>query len=97
MSKKMNDPSANFTKPTESRKIGRNNIARRLFGAGATTGLLGGVWFFVAAIFSTIYNFLFSDAREGSWLFLAVLPLWIFGAICFDQCGDRAKDNFKDL
>lgn len=64
---------------------------RAFWDIGATIGLLGGVWFFLSAIFMTISEFLFSEHPRGSWMFLAVLPLWVFGALCYDKVEDAEK------
>lgn len=66
----------------------RKDISKRkpaFWNLGAALGLIGGLWFFTAAVFMTVSEFLFSDNPKGSWLFLAVLPLWLFGAYCFDK------------
>lgn len=68
------------------------NLSYRLLSLGATIGLFSGTLLFATALFSTIYNFLFTGKLQGSWLLLAVLPLWIFGACCFDYSeGDFGK------
>ena len=81
----MNDQSINFTTLTVSETSIQKSIARRLLMLGSTVGLFGGTFVLMSAILSTIYDFLLSDQPQGSWLFLVVLPLWVFGAWCFDR------------
>lgn len=52
---------------------------------GAGIGLLGGTFLLACAAFLTIFQFFYSEAPHGSWLFAVVLPLWVFGAHCFDK------------
>jgi hypothetical protein len=63
-------------------------LKRAVWNIGANIGLLGGIWFFISAVFMTISDFLYSENPRGSWLFLAVLPLWVIGAYCYDKFED---------
>jgi uncharacterized membrane protein len=60
-----------------------------IWDVGANLGLLGGTWIFAVAVFLTVLAYFYSENPHGSWLFLAVLPLWVLGAYCFDKIEDR--------
>lgn len=60
---------------------------------GAAIGLFGGTSVFIATILLTIFDFLAREKPHGSWLFLAVLPLWIFGAHCLDKA-EEVENKF---
>lgn len=52
---------------------------------GAGVGLLGGLLLLFGGCFLIIFQYFSGDKPVGVWLFLAVLPLWILGAHCFDK------------
>ncbi len=60
---------------------------------GAGIGLLGGTLLLAFAVFLTVFQFIYGEKSHGGWLFALVLPLWFFGAHCFDKIEetDRAK------
>jgi hypothetical protein len=60
---------------------------------GAGLGLLIGTCIFAAAVFLTVLSYFYSEHPHGSWLFLAVLPLWVLGAYCFDKIEDRKSQS----
>ena len=60
----------------------------RLWITGAAIGFFGGTCGLIAGLFLTIYDFLQAAEPHGSRLFLAVLPLWIFGAHSLDKADD---------
>lgn len=64
---------------------------RWLWDMGASVGLIGGVCFFIGAVFMTVSEFFLSEKPRGSWMFLAVLPLWVIGAYCLDKTVDSDK------
>jgi hypothetical protein len=64
---------------------------RPLWNLGVGIGLLGGTTLLFGAIFLTIFEYFYSEKPHGSWLFLAVLPLWIIGAVCLDKIEDAEK------
>ncbi len=89
-----------FANPTEKfvlnvftgkKEITAKNWTIRHIGAGI--GLLGGTLFLAFAMFLTVFQFLYGEKPHGGWLFALVLPLWFFGAHCFDKIEevDRAK------
>ncbi len=55
---------------------------------GASIGLIGGTCVFTGALLLTVSAYFYSENPHGSWLFLAVLPLWVLGAYCFDKIED---------
>ena len=55
---------------------------------GVALGLVGGTGIFAVAVFLTVLTYFYSENPHGSWLFLAVLPLWVLGAYCFDKIED---------
>lgn len=57
----------------------------------AGIGLLGGTFLLFAAVFLTIFEYFYSENPHGNWLFLAVLPLWVMGAVCLDKVEDAEK------
>src|SRR5687767_8715268 len=58
---------------------------------GAGIGLLGGLLILFGASFLVIFEYFFNEKPNGNWLFFVVLPLWIFGAHCFDKIEDLEK------
>ena len=52
---------------------------------GAGIGLLGGTLLLFGCCFLIIFQYFSGEKPLGVWLFLAVLPLWIIGAHCFDK------------
>ncbi len=58
---------------------------------GAGIGLLGGTILLACATFLTAFQFVYGEIPHGSWLFALVLPLWAFGAHCFDKNDDLEK------
>lgn len=73
-----------------ARKVTNNNqiILYKLWITGAAVGLFGGTCSLIAGLFLTFYDFLQAGKPRGSWLFLAVLPLWVFGAHSLDKADD---------
>ena len=90
----MTNQSVTFEKKS-ARKITnkKQEILYRLWISGAAIGFLGGTGSFMAAILLTIYDFLLSDKPRGSWLFLAVLPLWFLGAHSLDKA-EEAESTY---
>lgn len=70
-------------------KFGAENWTLRHIGAGL--GLLGGTLLLAGACFLTVIELVYSEKTHGVWLFLPVLPLWLFGAHCFDQIETAEK------
>lgn len=95
------NPEDSTEKTDSPTRLNKKEISHRnliFWDIGATVGLLGGTWFFAAAVFMTISEFLFSEQPEGSWMFLAVLPLWVIGALCYDKTVDADKPDLpKEL
>ncbi len=60
---------------------------------GVALGLVGGTGIFAVAVFLTVLTYFYSENPHGSWLFLAVLPLWVLGAYCFDKIEDRKSQS----
>jgi hypothetical protein len=58
---------------------------------GAGLGLLGGTFILACGAFLTIFQYFYHENPHGSWLFAIVLPLWIFGAHCFDKLDELEK------
>jgi hypothetical protein len=52
---------------------------------GLGVGLLGGLAVLFGASFLIAFQYLAGEHQTGVWLYLAVLPLWIIGAHCFDK------------
>lgn len=64
-----------------------------IWNIGAGVGLLGGLGLLAGAVFLTIFQYFYSETPHGSWLFLAVLPLWVLGAYCFDKIEAQEKSR----
>ena len=58
---------------------------------GAGIGLLGGTLLLFCGCFLIIFQYFSGEKPIGVWLFLAVLPLWIIGAHCFDKVDEMEK------
>lgn len=58
---------------------------------GAGIGLLGGLLILFGACFLIIFEYFYNEKPHGNWLFPVVLPLWIFGAHCFDKIEEAEK------
>ena len=58
---------------------------------GAGIGLLGGMLLLFCGCFLIIFQYFSGEKPIGVWLFLAVLPLWIVGAHCFDKVEEIEK------
>ena len=88
------NPAANtFPETLSGKKESRaENWTIRHVGAGV--GLLGGTCLLAGACFLTVMQHVYGEKTHGVWLFLMVLPLWIFGAHCFDQI-ERAEKAGK--
>ncbi len=62
---------------------------------GAGIGLLGGLLVLFGTAFLIIFEYLTGEKSLGNWLFAAVLPLWIFGAHCFDKLEELEKERIN--
>ncbi|MGC2239074.1 MAG: hypothetical protein WA584_23165 [Pyrinomonadaceae bacterium] len=62
---------------------------------GAGIGLLGGLLVLFGTAFLIIFEYLTGEKSPGIWLFTAVLPLWIFGAYCFDKLEELEKERMR--
>jgi hypothetical protein len=62
-----------------------SNTRRTLLRFAAGIGLHGGTCILFGAIFLTVFEYFYSEKLHGNWVFLAVLPLWIIGALCLDK------------
>jgi hypothetical protein len=71
----------------------KQEILYRLWLTGAVIGFLGGTGSLMASIILTACDFLSSDKPRGSWLFLAVLPLWFLGAHSLDKA-EEAESTY---
>ncbi len=58
---------------------------------GSGIGLLGGLMLLFGGTFLIIFQYLSGEKQTGVWLFAVVLPLWIFGAHCFDKVEEIEK------
>ncbi len=58
---------------------------------GAGIGLLGGTFILAFAVFLTVFQFVYGEKPHGGWLFALVLPLWFFGAHCFDKIEETGR------
>lgn len=63
----------------------KQEILYRLWMIGAAVGFLSGTGSLAAGLVLTVCDFLSSDKPRGSWLFMAVLPLWFLGAHSMDK------------
>jgi hypothetical protein len=87
-----------FVNPTEKILLNffigkKENTAKNwtIWHIGAGIGLLGGTFLLGCTVFLTFFQFLYSEKTHGNWLFFVVLPLWIFGAHCFDKIEEIDK------
>jgi len=64
---------------------------------GAGIGLLGGLLILFGTAFLIIFEYFAGEKPVGEWLFLAVIPMWIFGAHCFDKLEDLEKEARNEL
>ena len=80
----VNSAGATLSKPFIKKKESAGNNWT-IWHIGAGIGLLGGTFLLFSAIFLAIFQFLYGEKPHGNWLFAVVLPLWIFGAHCFDK------------
>jgi hypothetical protein len=93
MSKNMTNYLSNSTKTIFPISISGKTAAGRwtIWHVGAGVGLLGGFLILFGAWFLIVSEYFLNEKSRGVWLFLAVLPLWIIGAHCFDKIEETDK------
>jgi hypothetical protein len=74
-----------------SRKKDSIGSSWTIWDIGIGIGLLGGTLLLFGGCFLIIFQYFSGEKPLGVWLFLAVLPLWVIGAHCFDKIEETKK------